>query len=67
MRSSQCSICNAVSSPELALVPSESKRQRFHTDPHNDIGMLCHDCFAGVLDINEEWASEDVFRDEDNG
>jgi len=65
MSSSRCSICNAVSSPELALVPSESKRQRFHTDPHNDIGMLCHDCFAGVLDINEEWASEDVFRDED--
>ena len=67
MSFSRCSICNAVSSPELALVPSESKRQRFHTDPHNDIGMLCHDCFAGVLDINEEWASEDVFRDEDNG
>ena len=65
MSSSRCSICNAVSSPELALVPSESKRQKFHTDPHDPVGMLCHDCFSEVLDINEEWASEDTFLYED--
>lgn len=59
MSTSRCVICNAVSSPELALVPSESKRQKFHTHPHNDIDMLCHDCFAEIANVQEEWASED--------
>lgn len=62
---SRCTICNAVSDPEIALVSTEYKRQRFHTDPLSPEDMLCHDCYAEVVDINEEWACEDDLEDEE--
>ena len=62
---SRCSICNAVSSPELALVPSESKRQNFHIDPYDRTAMLCHDCYSDIAHVSEEWAQEDSLDEEE--
>lgn len=62
-RLDRCSVCDAVSSPEIETNQGDYTSMKFHHDPRDPTGMICSTCYNEVEEANSEFF-DDVAEEE---
>lgn len=62
----RCSICNAVSSSEIATNPEDFRHKYPMTvDPRDDTAMVCYECKGVLGDLQTDYNFDDEEDEED--
>ena len=57
-RLDRCSVCDAVSSPEIATNQGDYTPMKFFVDPRDPNAKICSSCYNEIEEANSEWFDE---------
>lgn len=63
-QNARCTICNSVSSGEIATEYGEMSAHSFCLDP-GGMGYLCYECFSEIDEIGSEFDQEDGVNEDE--